>query len=96
METVLKCNEIFNLGINIIVHSGNNTSFWHDSWISTTPLKIEFKDLYDICNFKFAFISDVFNSESDPPWIFNFNSTLVGPTLRQLYLLYAKLNLYNI
>jgi hypothetical protein len=95
-KSILKCCDIFNLGINIIVHSGNNTSFWHDSWISSIPLKNEFKDLYDICNFKFALIYDVFNSDSDPPWIFNFNRILVGSTLRQLYLLYAKLNLYNI
>ena len=60
--SILKCHDTFKLGIDTIVHSGNNTSFWHDSWISAIPLKVEFKELFDVSNFKNALIKDVVTS----------------------------------
>lgn len=80
----------------MIVYSRNNTSFWHDRWISVIPLRIDFKELYEICNFKNALILDVFSSENDPSWNFSFNKILEAMALRQLSLFYARLNLYNI
>lgn len=31
---------IYNLGINNVAHSGINTSFWHESWLSAISLKV--------------------------------------------------------
>lgn len=57
----------YNLGVNNVVHCGNSTSFWHDSWISAIPLRINYKELFDICNFKKALISEVSCPTSEFP-----------------------------
>jgi len=58
-KSILQCSEPFKLSIHLIVHSRNSTSFWHDSWISAIPLKVEFKNLFDICCFQDALIKNV-------------------------------------
>jgi len=95
-KSILRCSDAFKLGIHSIMHSGNSTSFYHDSWISVIPLKVEFKNLFDICNFQDALIMDVYSPSTSPPWDFSFNDSLVGSSLRQLVLLYARLSHYNI
>jgi len=78
------------------VYSGNSTSFWHDRWLSAIPLKVELENLYRICSFQDALVKDVLCPSSHPPWNFSFSKPLIGPSFRQLALLYAGLSFYNI
>jgi hypothetical protein len=45
-----------------ILYDGRQIRFWEDSWLGTTPLNIQYPNLYNIVRRKDATIAEIFSS----------------------------------
>jgi hypothetical protein len=46
---------------NFILHNGRQIRFWEDSWLGTTPLKLQYPNLYNIVWKKDATVAKIFS-----------------------------------
>jgi hypothetical protein len=47
-----KVKHLFKCGVIHVVGDGKRTQFWNDVWITSSPLRISFPRIYDICDNK--------------------------------------------
>lgn len=54
-----KLKHLYQWGAKYRVHKGDKARFWHDSWIGSIPLKIQYNLLFDICENQNALVLEV-------------------------------------
>jgi hypothetical protein len=69
--------DFFSMG-NFILHDGRQIRFWEDSWLGTTPLKLQYPNLYNIVRRKDATVAKIFSSR---PLNVSFRRNLVAKNL---------------
>jgi hypothetical protein len=73
---------------NFILHDGRQIRFWEDSWLGTTPLKIQYSNLYNIVLRKDAMVAEIFSSR---PLNISFHRNLVAENLLSWHALVMRL-----
>jgi hypothetical protein len=68
-----KVKHLFKWGAVFRAKKGDNIRFWEDAWAGRVPLKIQYPDLYKICDDQDALVSDCFD-EGD--WEIGFRRSL--------------------
>jgi hypothetical protein len=71
-----------------ILHDGRQIRFWEDSWLGTTPLNIQYPDLYNIVRRKDATVAEIFSSR---PLNISFHRNLVVENLLSWHALVMRL-----
>lgn len=75
-KTITECANLIDNNSSIFIHSGENTSFWNDTWIGDDSLAALFRCLYKLSRDKNIRISDMITQ--DGSWKFNFKRNLSG------------------
>jgi hypothetical protein len=73
---------------NFILHDGRKIRFWVDSWLDTTPLKIQYPNLYNIVRRKDATIAEILSLR---PLKVSFHRNLVAENLLSWHALVLRL-----
>jgi hypothetical protein len=79
--------DFFSMG-NFILHDGRQIRFWEDSWLGTTPLKIQYLNLYNIIRRKDAMVAKIFSSK---PLNVSFRRNLVAENVLSWHALVMRL-----
>jgi hypothetical protein len=69
-----KVKHLFKWGATYKANKGDKIHFWQDIWVGNSPLKIQFPDLYKICDDQEAFVADCYDSEEG--WEIGFRRAL--------------------
>jgi hypothetical protein len=79
--------EFLSMG-TFILHDGRQIRFWEDSWLGTTPLNIQYPNLYNIVRRKDATVAEIFSSR---PLNVSFRRNLVVENLQSRHALVLRL-----
>jgi hypothetical protein len=83
-----KVKHLFKWGAEYKIKNGEQALFWEDVWLGSTPLKIQFPDLYKFCDDPEALVADYFSADG---WEIGFRRTLTVGEAEQRNALLEKL-----
>ncbi|XP_026443576.1 uncharacterized protein LOC113343658 [Papaver somniferum] len=81
-RTIVEAGALITANYSLSIHSGENTSFWHDIWRGELCLMDSFSNLYKLDKLKNASLAD--HITSDNSWKFDFKRTLTNDEVDSL------------
>jgi hypothetical protein len=79
-KSLHKVKHLFHWGAEYKVHMGDSVRFWHDTWFGEMPLKIQYKLVFEICQYPNAKVCDFWK---DGVWDIPLRRNLHGSVLNE-------------
>lgn len=74
-----KVKHLYKWGAEHIVHTGDRVRFWHDTWLGSVPLKIQYKSIFEIARTPDAMVKELWKEDG---WDISLRRSLQGGCYR--------------